>query len=73
VAAVVADEEAGPLPPLARRALLVLAAELQAFGERIKAAEVAVHVGFNTLTNYVNEALGTPIDFPRVDPATRAA
>lgn len=35
--------------------------------------EIVVHVGFNTLTNFVNEALGTPIDFPEVEPATRVA
>lgn len=28
--------------------------------------EIVAHVGFNTLTNYVNEALGTEIDFPEV-------
>ncbi len=37
-----ADEEAGPLPPSARRALLALAAEPQAPGERITAAEAAI-------------------------------
>ncbi|MDF2235081.1 carboxymuconolactone decarboxylase family protein [Albimonas sp. CAU 1670] len=29
--------------------------------------EIVVHVALNTLTNYVNEAFGTPVDFPAVD------
>ena len=29
--------------------------------------EIVAHVALNTLTNYVNEALGTVIDFPEVD------
>lgn len=29
--------------------------------------EIVAHVALNTLTNYVNEALGTTIDFPVVD------
>ena len=29
--------------------------------------EIVAHVALNTLTNYVNEALDTEIDFPRVD------
>lgn len=29
--------------------------------------EIIAHVALNTLTNYVNEVLGTEIDFPRVD------
>lgn len=29
--------------------------------------EIIAHVALNTLTNYVNEALGTEIDFPEVD------
>lgn len=32
--------------------------------------EIIAHVALNTLTNYLNEALGTPIDFPVV---TRSA
>ena len=28
--------------------------------------EIVAHVALNTLTNYLNEALGTPIDFPVV-------
>jgi uncharacterized peroxidase-related enzyme len=35
--------------------------------------EIVVHVGFSTLTNYVNEVFQTPIDFPAVEPALRAA
>jgi len=33
--------------------------------------EIVAHVALNTLTNYLNEALGTPIDFPVV--SARAA
>ena len=29
--------------------------------------EIVAHVALNTLTNYVNEVLGTEIDFPQVD------
>ena len=29
--------------------------------------EIVAHVALNTLTNYVNEALGTVVDFPEVD------
>jgi uncharacterized peroxidase-related enzyme len=29
--------------------------------------EIIAHVALNTLTNYVNEVLGTEIDFPRAD------
>ncbi|MEM1104424.1 MAG: peroxidase-related enzyme [Pseudomonadota bacterium] len=29
--------------------------------------EIIAHVALNTLTNYINEALGTEIDFPEVD------
>lgn len=32
--------------------------------------EIVLHVALNTLTNYVNTALGTDIDFPRVAPRT---
>lgn len=35
--------------------------------------EIVVHVALNTLTNYVNEVFHTPIDFPEVSPAARAA
>ena len=35
--------------------------------------EIVAHVALNTLTNYVNEVFGTPIDFPEVEPAGRAA
>ena len=30
-------------------------------------AEIIAHVALNTFTNYVNEALDTEIDFPRID------
>ncbi|TDW20275.1 putative peroxidase-related enzyme [Rhizobium azibense] len=29
--------------------------------------EIIAHVALNTFTNYINEALGTEIDFPRID------
>ena len=35
--------------------------------------EIVLNVAFNVVTNYVNEAFKTEIDFPRVAPATRAA
>lgn len=35
--------------------------------------EIVAHVAFNTFTNYVNEVFKTPIDFPAVPPAARAA
>ena len=33
--------------------------------------EIIAHVALNTFTNYVNEALGTEIDFPRTDRVAR--
>jgi uncharacterized peroxidase-related enzyme len=33
--------------------------------------EIVVHVALNTLTNYVNGALGTVVDFPEVTPSAR--
>ena len=30
--------------------------------------EIIAHVALNTFTNYVNEALGTEVDFPRITP-----
>ena len=37
--------------------------------------EIVAHVALNTLTNYINEAFATAIDFPvvRADRADRAA
>lgn len=35
--------------------------------------EIVVHVALNTLTNYVNSALGTDVDFPSVAPRPQAA
>jgi uncharacterized peroxidase-related enzyme len=35
--------------------------------------EIVLNVAFNVVTNYVNEAFKTDIDFPRAAPATRAA
>jgi len=34
--------------------------------------EIVAHVVLNTLTNYVNEVAGTPVDFPAVKPALAA-
>jgi uncharacterized peroxidase-related enzyme len=35
--------------------------------------EIVLHVALNTLTNYINEVAQTEIDFPIVNPSTRAA
>lgn len=35
--------------------------------DHAQVVEIVTHVALNTLTNYVNEALGTAIDFPIVD------
>ncbi len=35
--------------------------------------EIVLNVAYNVITNYVNEAFKTEIDFPRVAPAARAA
>ncbi len=35
--------------------------------------EIVLNVAYNVVTNYVNEAFKTDIDFPRAAPATRAA
>ncbi len=35
--------------------------------------EIVLHVALNTLTNYINEVAQTEIDFPTVNPSTRAA
>lgn len=35
--------------------------------EDAEIVEIVAHVALNTLTNYLNEALGTPIDFPVVE------
>jgi alkylhydroperoxidase family enzyme len=35
--------------------------------------EIVLNVAYNVVTNYVNEAFKTEIDFPRAAPATRAA
>lgn len=35
--------------------------------------EIVLHVALNTLTNYINEVAQTEIDFPVVNPSTRAA
>lgn len=48
----------------------VEAARAAGYGDA-EIVEIVVHVALNTLTNYVNEALGTEIDFPAI--ATDAA
>ena len=35
--------------------------------------EIVLHVALNTLTNYINEVAQTEIDFPVINPSTRAA
>ena len=59
------------LAPLSNSRGSVAAGEV----EKVRAAgysdaeilEIIAHVALNTFTNYVNEALGTEIDFPRID------
>lgn len=49
-------------------------AELRLVGfEDAQIVEIVAHVALNTFTNYVNEVFKTPVDFPAVEPATRAA
>lgn len=43
----------------------VAAVRMAGYGEA-EIVEIVAHVALNTLTNYLNEALGTPIDFPVV-------
>lgn len=43
----------------------VSAAKLAGYGEA-ELVEIVAHVALNTLTNYLNEAFDTPIDFPVV-------
>lgn len=43
----------------------VAAVRTAGYGEA-EIVEIVAHVALNTLTNYLNEALGTPIDFPVV-------
>ena len=38
-----------------------------------KIVEIILHVALNTLTNYVNSALGTEVDFPVVAPTGAGA
>ncbi|MEQ8584955.1 MAG: peroxidase-related enzyme [Thalassobaculaceae bacterium] len=47
------------------RAEDVEAVRLAGYGDG-EIVEIVAHVALNTLTNYVNEAFGTPIDFPAV-------
>jgi len=44
----------------------VSAAKLAGYGEA-ELVEIVAHVALNTLTNYLNEAFDTPIDFPVVN------
>ncbi len=45
--------------------------EVKAAGyDDAQVVEIILHVALNTLTNYVNTALATEIDFPRVEPLT---
>lgn len=45
--------------------------ELKAVGySEAEIVEIVAHVALNTLTNYVNEAFKTEIDFPRASPLT---
>lgn len=46
----------------------VSAVKLAGYGEG-EIVEIVAHVALNTLTNYLNEAFGTPIDFPLVSAA----
>lgn len=39
--------------------------------DHAQVVEIVAHVALNTLTNYVNESLGTAIDFPLVDANAR--
>ena len=39
----------------------------------VQIVEIVLNVAYNVITNYVNEAFKTEIDFPRTAPATRAA
>jgi len=43
----------------------VSAVRMAGYGEA-EIVEIVAHVALNTLTNYLNEAFGTPIDFPVV-------
>ncbi|MEQ9326824.1 MAG: carboxymuconolactone decarboxylase family protein [Rhodospirillales bacterium] len=43
----------------------IAAVKLAGYGEA-EIVEIVAHVALNTLTNYLNEAFGTPIDFPVV-------
>ncbi|WPZ35961.1 carboxymuconolactone decarboxylase family protein [Thalassobaculum sp. OXR-137] len=43
----------------------VSAVRMAGYGDA-EIVEIVAHVALNTLTNYVNEAFGTPIDFPAV-------
>jgi alkylhydroperoxidase family enzyme len=51
----------------------VSAADVEALSsagyDRAQIVEVVLHVALNTLTNYVNTALATELDFPAVDHA----
>ena len=56
------------LPDAALVGMLLLFLQSYAAGySDAEILEIIAHVALNTFTNYVNEALGTEIDFPRVD------
>lgn len=69
------DPKAAAAVAFARALTAARGAVAPAEVEKVRAAgygdaeilEIIAHVALNTFTNYVNEALGTEIDFPRVD------
>ncbi len=81
-AEILANRNGGSHDPKALAAVRFAARVTEARGkvdavavERVRAAgysdaeivEIVAHVALNTLTNYVNEVLGTEIDFPEVE------
>jgi transposase len=68
VAEIVAGEDSGPLPRLARQALLTLVAELEALGRRIKAIEAEIMAWHRA-----NEASRRLATIPGIGPITASA
>ncbi len=68
VAEIVAGEDSGPLPRLARQALLVLVGELEALGQRIKAIEAEIMAWHRA-----NEASRRLATIPGIGPITAPA
>jgi uncharacterized peroxidase-related enzyme len=81
------NRDGGSSDPKAKAALTFAAKVVRARGhvdaadvEAVKAAgygdaqvvEILLHVALNTLTNYVNTALGTEVDFPKLTTHTRS-